>query len=91
MRDSRINTLGQSAGHKKDAAIGQMLQDLYEIAFDARADLTNLVFEDGKAAAEFDFAGRRIGEFGGMPATSWTEDLATQHFQRITRNSIDNL
>ncbi len=49
--------------------IRQMLTSLYETAFDASADLRNLVIDDGRAIAEYDFTGRHIGEFAGVAAT----------------------
>ena len=67
--DAVFTIMGTGQVANGRAAISQMLQDLYETAFNARADLRNLVIDDGKASAEFDFAGRHIGEFGGMPAT----------------------
>ncbi len=49
--------------------IRQMLTSLYETAFEARADLRNLVIGDGSAVAEYDFVGRHTGEFAGIAAT----------------------
>lgn len=51
------------------AAVRQMLTDLYETAFDAEAELRNVVIDDGKAVAEYDFVGRHAGEFGGRAAS----------------------
>ena len=47
----------------------QMLNYFYRIAFDATAELKNLVVGDQKAIAEWDFIGRHTGEFAGIPAT----------------------
>jgi predicted ester cyclase len=42
---------------------------LHTVAFDASPELKNMIVGDGQAAAEFDFVGRHVGEFGGMAAT----------------------
>jgi len=50
-------------------AIGEMLNYIYHIAFDARAEVRNTIVTDKKAVLEAVFTGKHIGEFGGMPAT----------------------
>lgn len=50
-------------------AIGQMLNYLYHIAFDAHAETTNVLVTEEKALAEGLFMGKHIGEFAGIPAT----------------------
>jgi steroid delta-isomerase-like uncharacterized protein len=50
-------------------AIAEMLEYFYRIAFDARAEITNLICGDGKAAAEASVTGKHVGEFAGVPAT----------------------
>lgn len=51
-------------------AIGQMLHYIYHVAFDARAELKNIVVTENKALLEGDFVGKHIGEFAGVPATN---------------------
>ena len=56
--------------HHGPAAVLQMLNYLYHIAFDADAETRNTIFADGKAVLEADFVGKHIGEFAGIPATN---------------------
>ncbi len=49
--------------------VGGMLNYMYHVAFDADAETTNVMAEDGKAALEGYFVGTHIGEFAGIPAT----------------------
>jgi predicted ester cyclase len=42
---------------------------LHTVAFDASPELKNMIVGEGQAAAEFDFVGKHVGEFGGMAAT----------------------
>jgi steroid delta-isomerase-like uncharacterized protein len=55
--------------HGPDAVL-QMLNYVYHIAFEADAELRNLIIEDSKAVLEADFIGKHIGEFAGIPATN---------------------
>jgi steroid delta-isomerase-like uncharacterized protein len=50
-------------------AITQMLDWFYHQAFDARAEVTNIIACEGAAAFEGYVTGRHIGEFAGMAAT----------------------
>jgi predicted ester cyclase len=43
---------------------------MYHTAFDADAEVKNLIFADGKAVLEADFVGKHIGEFAGIAATN---------------------
>jgi steroid delta-isomerase-like uncharacterized protein len=56
--------------HKGPDAVLNMLNYIYHTAFDADAEIKNLVFEDNKAVLEADFVGKHIGEFAGNPATN---------------------
>ena len=67
--DAVFTVMGTGEVASGRAAIGRMLRDLYETAFDARADARNVVVDDGTATIEYDFLGRHIGKFGGRPAT----------------------
>jgi steroid delta-isomerase-like uncharacterized protein len=51
-------------------AVGQMLQYIYHVAFDAHAEQRTLVCGDSHAVFEADFVGRHIGDFAGVPATN---------------------
>ena len=47
----------------------QLLNYFYHIAFDATAENSIEIIENGKAVWEGDFVGKHIGEFAGIPAT----------------------
>jgi steroid delta-isomerase-like uncharacterized protein len=55
--------------HQGIEALRKMLTFVYHTAFDATAEVKNLVVADGKAVLEADFVGKHIGEFAGVPAT----------------------
>ncbi|MEP6616563.1 MAG: ester cyclase [Ginsengibacter sp.] len=50
--------------------VKQMLEYMYHVAFDAKAEVTNQVIAANKAAVEFKFRGKQIGEFAGLPPTN---------------------
>jgi steroid delta-isomerase-like uncharacterized protein len=52
------------------AAIAAMLSYFYQQAFEADAINERLVVGEGRAVGEWDFVGRHIGEFAGVPATN---------------------
>jgi len=54
---------------KGRAAITQMLDYFYHQAFEAHAELTNLIAADGQATIEGYVIGKHIGEFAGVPPT----------------------
>ncbi len=56
--------------HKGPEAVNEMLNYIYHIAFDAKADIKNLIIEDNKAVLEAEFYGKHIGEFAGIQATN---------------------
>jgi steroid delta-isomerase-like uncharacterized protein len=62
-----IMATGQEHGGRD--GVMQMLTYFYRTAFDARADVTNLIVADGQATLEATFVGTHIGEFAGIPAT----------------------
>src|SRR5258706_10189291 len=55
--------------HRGPAAIRQLLDYFYRVAFDAHAETRNLIIDGGKAIYEGTFIGTHIGEFAGVPAT----------------------
>ena len=71
---TQMNTGDETRGRE---AIGQMLHYFYHVAFEARAELTNTVITESKAVAEFNFKGRNIGDFAGMPATNKEVNVPT--------------
>lgn len=50
-------------------AIAAMLDYVYHVAFDARAEVSNLIVGDGMAVLEAEVVGTHIGEFAGVPPT----------------------
>lgn len=52
----------------REAILG-MLDYFYHGAFQATAELKNMVVGDGTAITEWDFTGKHTGEFAGVPAT----------------------
>jgi len=55
----------------RDAA-AQLIRYVHENAFDAQAEVKNLLADDGKAAIEADFVGTHTGEFAGIQPTGRT-------------------
>lgn len=60
-------TTGEEINGRK--AIGDMLNYLYHIAFDAKIIVNNTVITENKALLEASFVGKHIGEFAGIAAT----------------------
>jgi steroid delta-isomerase-like uncharacterized protein len=54
--------------HGPEGVLG-LLNYFYHVAFDATAENTIEVIEDGKAVWDGYFVGKHIGEFAGVPAT----------------------
>ena len=48
----------------------EMLNYIYHVAFDAKAESKSRIFSDSNAIFEADFVGKHIGEFAGVPATN---------------------
>jgi predicted ester cyclase len=48
---------------------GRLIRYVHETAFDARAELKNLLVDEGKTAIEADFVGTHTGEFAGIQPT----------------------
>ena len=55
--------------HRGPQAVLGMLHYFYHIAFEARVEPKSEVYADGQAAMEWDFVGKHIGDFAGIPAT----------------------
>ena|SRR5688572_15791663 len=56
--------------HRTPQGVKAMLDWFYHVAFDATAELRNMVVGEGIAVLEADFVGRHVGEFAGVPATN---------------------
>jgi steroid delta-isomerase-like uncharacterized protein len=56
--------------HKGIEEVSNMLNYVYHVAFDADAEIRNLIVEDNKAVLEAEIVGKHIGEFAGIPATN---------------------
>jgi len=70
MADDVVFTLMASGQeqHGPDAVMGMMTY-LYKVAFDAKAAPKVTIFGEDSAMAEYDFIGKHIGDFNGIPAT----------------------
>jgi len=64
---SHMNTGEKYEGRE---AIGQMLQFMYHVAFDARAEIRGTMISDDHAVLEADFIGKHTGEFAGLQPTN---------------------
>jgi len=49
--------------------ISDMLDEVYQRAFQGQARALSQVFGDGRAACEYEFTGKHIGDFEGIPAS----------------------
>jgi len=68
--DVVFTVMGTGQEHRGKEGVLGLLHYFYHIAFDARAETKNLVFADQQAVGEWDFVGKHIGEFAGIPATN---------------------
>jgi predicted ester cyclase len=68
--DAVFKNMGTGEETKGREAIAGMLQYIYHVAFDAKAEIKNTVITADKALIEADFKGRHIGEFAGMQPTN---------------------
>lgn len=67
--DVEFTIMGTGAVHKGPEAVKGMLHYFYSIAFDAQAELREVVYGENNASAEFDLVGKHVGEFAGISAT----------------------
>jgi steroid delta-isomerase-like uncharacterized protein len=71
MSDDVVFTImGTGQEHRGREGVMQLLTYFYRTAFDARAEVTNMIVADGQGMIEGDFVGTHIGEFAGIPPTS---------------------
>ena len=73
--DAVFKNMGTGEETKGREAIAGLLQYLYHIAFDARAEVINMVITEDKAVLEGSFKGKHIGEFAGLAATNKEVDV----------------
>lgn len=67
--DAEFTIMGTGDVHRGPEGILGMLHWFYHVAFEATAELRNIVVGEGSAVAEFDFVGKHIGEFARVPAS----------------------
>ena len=67
--DVVFTVMGTGQEHRGPEAVLQMLGYFYQVAFEATAETKNVVIADQQAVGEWDFIGKHIGEFAGIPAT----------------------
>ena len=67
--DVVFTTMATGEEHVGREAVRQMLNHIYHVAFDARAETRTLICGESHAVLEAVFVGRHIGEFAGVPAT----------------------
>ena len=67
--DVVFTTMATGEEHRGPDAVRRMLEHVYHVAFDARAELRTRLFGDEQAMVEGEIVGTHIGAFGGVPAT----------------------
>ena len=68
--DAVYTNMSTGEVYKGREEVGAMLNFMYHVAFDAKADITNTIITEKKAMFEGIFKGRHIGEIAGVPATN---------------------
>ncbi len=68
--DAEFKHLSTGDEYKGREEIAGMLHYMYHVAFDARAEIKNVVVTEDKAMFEANFIGRHIGEFAGLAPTN---------------------
>jgi predicted ester cyclase len=67
--DVTMDVVGSGQAAQGRAAVEGMITYVHEQAFDARAEVKELIVAGNRAALEADFVGRHIGEFAGVAPT----------------------
>ena len=67
--DVVVSLMGTDQGAEGAGEAEAWIDHLHTVAFRARPELKSMLADDGRAAAEFDFVGEHVGEFGGMSPT----------------------
>lgn len=68
--DAVFTNMGTGEETRGREAIAGMLHYIYHVAFDAHAEIKNIIITEDKAVLEASFIGKHIGEFAGVPATN---------------------
>ena len=68
--DAVYTNMSTGKVYKGKEEVGAMLNFMYHVAFDAKADITNTIITEKKAMFEGNFKGQHIGEIAGVPATN---------------------
>ena len=67
--DVVVTLVGTEQGAEGPDEAEAWIDHLHTVAFEASPELKSMIVDDGQAAAEFDFVGEHVGEFGGIAAT----------------------
>ncbi len=67
--DVVVTLVGTDQGAEGPDGAEAWIDHLHKEAFRARPEIKSMIVDDGQAAAEFDFVGEHVGEFGGVAAT----------------------
>jgi predicted ester cyclase len=67
--DAIFKNLNTGEIHKGRTEIGAMLDYIYHVAFDAKAEIKNYIITENKALLEGLFKGKHIGEIAGIQPT----------------------
>ena len=67
--DVVVTLAGTDQGAEGPEEAEAWIDHLHTVAFKARPEIKSMIVDDGQAAAEFDFVGEHVGEFGGVAAT----------------------
>jgi steroid delta-isomerase-like uncharacterized protein len=67
--DVVFTNMASGEKHNGPKAVSQMMNFMYNVAFDAHAETKNLLINETNAVFEADFVGKHFGEFAGIPAT----------------------
>ncbi len=67
--DVVFTLMATSEQYRGRDGVAQMLHGLYQVAFQAHAELRRMLVGERGAACEFDFVGTHTGEFARVPPT----------------------
>ena len=87
-QDVVFTNMGTGEEHNGPEEVSQMMTYIYSVAFDAKAEMKNLVYGENNASAEFDMVGKHIGEFAGIPATGKSFSIRGASITRLRRGKI---
>lgn len=67
--DVVFTTMATGEQHRGPDGVRRMLEHVYQVAFDARAEFRTKLLGEEQAMVEGEIVGTHIGEFAGVPAT----------------------